>query len=336
MANSGPSLDWAVSQGANAIETDLQFDNRGNPYLFEHRGFCDCSCPHPSGHICAGGLGSKCSGSSASQDADAHLQHIARLSNIALVIIDSKVESKMASRLGYLGKSVVALLDRDLFNYGFKGKVIIGCGKINTYDYLQAAAEAAKLSPNANRYFFSFDQEDDRYFDVIAMLSRFTNNRVYGTGISSCVPGTYYTGISQSVAGKAAGQHGMNYIWTLDKKSSMRTYIELGVQGIITNRVDLARTLAISMGLKLATPSSSIPVATDSLPSPNKCDCDYHKGGCTISWPAPSLKACKCKYKGAWTCGGSLVSCDVSRPKCSRPDESKEACQLGGGDCDAY
>ncbi|CAF5130794.1 unnamed protein product, partial [Rotaria sp. Silwood1] len=79
------------------------------------------------------------------------------------------------------------------------------------------------------------------------MLSRFTNNRVYGTGISSCVSGTYYTGISQSVAGKAAGHHGMNYIWTLDKESSMQTYIELGIQGIITNRVALARNLAISM-----------------------------------------------------------------------------------------
>jgi hypothetical protein len=37
-----------------------------------------------------------------------------------------------------------------------------------------------------------------------------------------------------------------------------------------------------------------------------------------------------------WACVGSLVSCDVSQPKCANPDESEEACELGGGNCDGY
>jgi hypothetical protein len=92
------------------------------------------------------------------------------------------------------------------------------------------------------------------------------------------------------------------------------------------------------MGLNMAKPSDStcIPVSAVFIPSPDKCDCNYHKGGCTISWPPTSGKACKCKYKGFWTCGGSLVFCDYSHEKCANPDESEEACRLGKGDCGGY
>ena len=49
---------------------------------------------------------------------------------------------------------------------------------------------------------------------------------------------------------------------------------------------------------------------SDVAPFPSaKCDCSYSKGGCTITTPAPAGTACRCKYKGAWTCGGDVVSC---------------------------
>ncbi|CAF1207029.1 unnamed protein product [Adineta steineri] len=108
----------------------------------------------------------------------------------------------------------------------------------------------------------------------------------------------------------------------------MKDYINRGVQGTITNRIALAKRVAVSMGVSMANVST---------PPVDKCDCDCHKGGCTISWPAPSKKACKCRYKDLmWTCEASLVDCDVSLPKCLNPDASKEAYQLGQGDCDGY
>ncbi|CAF1254339.1 unnamed protein product [Adineta steineri] len=117
----------------------------------------------------------------------------------------------------------------------------------------------------------------------------------------------------------------------------MKDYINRGVQGIITNRIALAKRVAVSMGVTMANVSTPIPTSKFSTPPVDKCDCDYHKGGCTISWPAPSKKACKCRYKDLmWTCEGSLVDCHVSLPKCLNPDASKEACQLGQGDCDGY
>jgi hypothetical protein len=67
------------------------------------------------------------------------------------------------------------------------------------------------------------------------------------------------------------------------------------------------------------------------------CDCEYHAGGCSISTPAPSGLACKCQYKGAWTCGGETQLClDSNDAACKNPDKSIQACAQGGGDCGGY
>ena len=47
MCNNIETLDWAVDQGANAIEADLQFDDQGNPTRFYHGWPCDCTCMCP-------------------------------------------------------------------------------------------------------------------------------------------------------------------------------------------------------------------------------------------------------------------------------------------------
>jgi hypothetical protein len=78
------------------------------------------------------------------------------------------------------------------------------------------------------------------------------------------------------------------------------------------------------------------------------CDCDYNDkgwqrgGGCKISKPAPPNKACKCTYKGWWTCGGQDVWCETDskknnfNPLCLKPDDSRAACNLGRGECLGY
>lgn len=68
-----------------------------------------------------------------------------------------------------------------------------------------------------------------------------------------------------------------------------------------------------------------------------KCDCDYRPGGCRISKSAPAHTACKCKYMGAWTCSGEIVSCKNENSQyCQNPDSSIYSCTEGGGDCDGY
>lgn len=67
------------------------------------------------------------------------------------------------------------------------------------------------------------------------------------------------------------------------------------------------------------------------------CDCDYHPGGCSISQAPPPYTACKCLYKGFWTCGGEITRCrDENSYFCRTPDTSFNTCLLGGGDCDGY
>ncbi|CAF3979495.1 unnamed protein product [Rotaria sordida] len=232
MANNRKTLNWAVSQGANGIESDFQFNDDGNPTIVEHgRGIiCDCICPVGKNHICHNGLGGQCQGSKASNDAAAHVQHVARLKGVALFIVDSKVEAKWGGRLIKAGAAIVPFLDKNLFKYGYKGKVVIGTSKINTYDYIQAAVVAANSSTNRERYFFTFDGAGDDYNGAMTILSRLTNNRVYGTGITSCRGETFYGAIEAAVAGKIKAENGLNYIWTLDNESSMQNYINRGVQ----------------------------------------------------------------------------------------------------------
>ena len=47
MTNNLETLEFAVEQGANAIEMDLQFDKKGNPTILQHARFCDCTCMCP-------------------------------------------------------------------------------------------------------------------------------------------------------------------------------------------------------------------------------------------------------------------------------------------------
>ena len=67
------------------------------------------------------------------------------------------------------------------------------------------------------------------------------------------------------------------------------------------------------------------------------CRCGYRPGGCIITRAAPAGRACRCSYKGAWTCGGSVVDCrDLNSQHCKNPDQSFESCYQGSGDCDGY
>lgn len=69
----------------------------------------------------------------------------------------------------------------------------------------------------------------------------------------------------------------------------------------------------------------------------DECDWDYGAGGCKISKAAPEYSACKCSYKGAWTCGGKVTQCIIpNSPQCTTPGKDHASCLLGGGDCGAY
>lgn len=43
MTNTPDAIDYAIKNGANGLEVDLNFDSSGKPTVFLHGGFCDCS-----------------------------------------------------------------------------------------------------------------------------------------------------------------------------------------------------------------------------------------------------------------------------------------------------
>jgi hypothetical protein len=254
-------------------------------------------------------------------------------SRLALIYVDSKI-SDMSSR-NYIaaGANVVRLFNQNVMEKGFQGQILIGCPEIEHSDYLRGALQEAKKSKYADRYFYTIDGETGSAEEVWDTLSELdTKNIAYSTGISVCSPRTFQSAIEFSLDKKAYAGVG---IWTIDLESSMKDYIETGVDFILTNRPKIAAGV----------------VGLSNIPSPGKalsfsfywkCDCNYRGkgifgGGCKISKIAPPNYACKCSYKGAWTCGGVTVNCrNSSSQHCKLPNASKDACKLGGGDCDGY
>jgi hypothetical protein len=323
-------VDWAITNGANALEMDLQFDANGVPTEFWHgAGFCD--------NLACGGLNLNkpvCWTRASTHD----VLDKARQPQTALIIIDSKIDSLSPTALVQAGQQVVNLLIKEVFTpvvRPYLGNVLIGCGKTSGAAYIQSAISAVPANLR-DRIVFTFDEMDDNSPLVLQTLANLgTTMRVFGTGISACSPATYYGGILKGRGLEDIGSSGFTYIWTLDKSSSMKQYLDLGARGIITNSPDVLRDLYQSLGKRLARPSERFCPATSSVFG--NCDCNWQVigFGCKIVQKAPPGFACHCE-RFVTSCEGKIVSCDQSKPLCQNPDTSEAACKLGGGNCDGY
>lgn len=355
MTNTTTAVNWALAKGANALEMDLRFTAAGEPERFQHSTSitepCDCACTGKlqGDTVCAQLLHGPNGGIMGCQATVAVSEMFATLAaqqQLALVILDSKLSGADAAYLQErAGERIVQTLNADLFGKGYRGNVIISVGHPDAMSYLQQAAKMAAVSNNANRIYFAFDQEggsaEDAACTLMTLAGLASKNRVFGTGISACAAGDFIPAIRTAAANRDAGVAGLVYVWTLDKKDSMRKYIDNGADGILTNLPGNLVEVAREKGLELAKPEDPIPVATNGNVVGGgghcKCDCDYHPGGCRISKPARPGQACKCSYKGAWTCGGSVVACkNPNSPGCQNPDVSVASCVEGDGDCDGY
>ena len=345
MTNTPNAIRWALEQGANGIEIDLKFDGT-HPSQFHHGAHCDCSCLLQflsiQDHGCRS-LGEGCSGStSVTQMTDFLGSSEILSSHLALIYIDAKLEKSMRN-YAEAGANVVRLFNENVISRGYRGQILLGCSTVSQTDYLRGAIEEANHSKYADRYFYSIDSEGDnaeKVWDHSLQLG--TKNLVYTTGITSCLPKTFYNAIQYSLETKAYVSVG---IWTIDQKSSMKSYLNAGVNFILTNRPKAAvevigRDNIPLPGLVFKSRSS---FSTSLIPSSLffECDCSYFYrflgGGCAITKKAPNNHACRCSYKGFWTCGGQTTECsDTNDRLCRFPDISKEACLLGGGDCSGY
>ncbi|XP_074660420.1 dermonecrotic toxin LapSicTox-alphaII1-like [Tubulanus polymorphus] len=335
MTNTVPAVKWAISQGANAIEVDINFRD-STPVRFTHPFPCDCICS-AKGTVCQH---APCG---SGQDAAELLQYVAK-TDLALVVIDSKI-NPLSMDYGArrdAGYNIVRLIEKHLFGQGYGGQVIIGVPSIRAANYLEAAIDELKNGTESrwmSKYYFTIDGEMNNIGGAVERLQQLnTMNIVYGTGISACAVDNLWTSTVNAVVSKTASKEiGMAYIWTIDSMKTMQKYVQ-SFGGIMTNRPAVAARVIADAGLKLANQSDSIPSSV--VPRPfnrHTCDCDYRWGGCAISRQAPPKMACKCVYRGAWTCRGYLTHCqDPNSVFCRLPDKGIRSCLQGGGDCDGY
>ena len=348
MVNTPGSIRWALDQGANAVEIDLRF-NGTDPSFFRHSisgEACDCSCFCAIGSICSSDSvckflwnesGGHCGIGTSAEVLTLSLGEEDIRSKLALIYIDSKL-SKYVRDYALAGAKVVQLLNKNIFDRGYLGQVIIGCPSVAFADYLKGAIAEADQSKYYDRYFYTFDSEG-RHPELVwhESLELPTHNIIYSTGTTSCsfLSMTFLDVVKSSLAKNAYAAVG---IWTLDREASMKSYVEAGVDFILTNKPAVAANIVRN--------SSFIPQPGKALNAkyvPNlgvsywECDCNYHPGGCIISKMAPPNFACKCSYNILWRCTGETVACVDSGDKwCKKPDASKASCEFGGGECSGY
>lgn len=264
--NHSKYIDWAVQNGANAIEADLRFTDDGAVLKFQHGSPCECRFPSLWGalwnetDIChqmmevdptytpdpsqpkVEKVRSAKDACLVYETARSFLNTLAAKSSIALFIVDSKVGDSVAKNdtaRAAAGRNVITALATELFDKGYKGKVIVGVDDAKYQAYTRAAVAAARETQYADRIYFSFDENGNsarKAHETIELLRSVAPGKaVYGNGITANWTGNFEDAFLVGVLAEAAGRARLNYIWTLDKASSMDTYLNLGVRGIMTN-----------------------------------------------------------------------------------------------------
>ena len=259
------------------MEFDLKFVKSGNTVRlkhFKHGGSCDCSCICPwvlsflcsdPAFVCSALRHDSSRPCNAGSPVQNLLSHVAGKSEIALVYIDSKVDTNWNSNLQQkAGRKVVVALTDWLFGQGYYGNVIIGAYSDEALPYLESAVHEASISQYSDKIFFSLElgayNNFSKSYSIMRGLN--TSNIIFGTGASSCSPLDHsLTTLTTARNNKNSGWISMAYTWTDDNPDTMRRDLDY-VQGIITNYPSRLRNELRRAGKQLATQSSVIPAAT--------------------------------------------------------------------------
>jgi hypothetical protein len=351
MVNTLQAVKWAVPQGVNGLEVDVQFAPNGEPRYFKHGHACDCVCTNalPGNNVCKqlGSFGDKCD---ATTPIPEMLHLMAAQRQIALVIFDSKIAPTQpeyqlgAAAQKHAANRILQLAEEHLFGKGYRGKLLVSGANRYAAEYVREVARVSQTTKYASRIYIGFDMENGggpKAADTMRLLASFpTKNRAYGCGITVCAPFShYYAEIAAGAKNVASGSMAFAYHWSLNDEGAMEKYIDAGADGIMTNYPGLLVAVAKRKGLVLAKPEDPFPAVTNDRIVGGGCDCDHAggaSGGCVISARAPDFQACKCESHVFGRCTGNAVPCNPSAPLCRSPNASIGACVLGGGNCDGY
>jgi glycerophosphoryl diester phosphodiesterase len=310
MVNTTAAVDWAIQKGANGVEMDIRFAPDGTPLKFRHSHTSEqCDCGHDASstdHVCTHLSSSDGNLCHAETDAAVMLTHLATR-NLAVVYIDSKVDTDDAPNLNSAGQKIIKFLDEHLFAKGYKGQVIVSTPSVNQILYTKSAVSAAGSSPNKVRYFFTIDGAGPtseyinqakgnqathmaEFFTRMKFLIPLTKNRVYSTGISSILGHTsivgiglplltFYDEVALSAYNQKAGVVGSTGIWTVDDPDTMKKYLAGGANAIMSNKPGVVVGVVLGEQRTLAKPGDALHAATSDkvvtlYPAGGPCDLD--------------------------------------------------------------
>ena len=228
--NSQINEDWVNE--ANAIEVDLSFTNEGDPDKFYHGIPCDC------GRACT-----------YSNDITTHFDTIRRKAlqdgTLGLLWLDLKLGN--VNNHERSGEKVAIEMTKagSLFPPGAfvpPIKVLLGAEKLNQkYFFTGFRKYIKKNRPELlPKFGYGFGSERDLGIDVI--LAAFEEvgiqeNIWMGDGITNCLPlvNTRLIEILKKRDSSSELAPFKVYAWTSDKTSTMREWLQLGVDAIVTN-----------------------------------------------------------------------------------------------------
>lgn len=335
-------LDYALEAGANALEMDLNFDDRGYPSTFYHDNICDCLCTSPES--CQFKV---CNNARPAKAVLSHFMSHKKMGQVAMLYLDSKMGEMSETAMKQTGAHMVKFIEEELLSKGYKGIVLIGGAED---EYLQSLADSAKKSTFENQIFVAFDWHKDFKKGLKFIAGLDYPNKMISTGIMRCIK--WAVGYEdEAVLGrinKARGVVSDIIIWTLDKEREFDNYYSYGARGIISNNIKRLVSWAKKRGHQLYTTQDTVCGATageeNLVTKVGDCGCEKHGSGCRIDEEiAPvSGSACRCARQripwfGFIACRGDVVGCeDVTAHKCRNPDGGVLSCELGGGDCGGY
>lgn len=242
MANRPYTVDYAIGQGANAVEVDLTFARGGDHERFRHGTPCSCSVSNAG--MCAV---ARCEDAS---NVDEMLTHLAKAQlGVALVVIDAKAGPVRSNALAYAGNKLAGEVIRELYARGYDGNLILSVAKLEYLPMITSAFE--NIRDNApqllSRVGFSVDGEGENAAGVIDALSAFTANIAYGTGRTGA--GRGYRDAIRSA--RARGIQ-FTYVWTLNDAEVIENYIHEGVSAIMTDHPFRSTDIANKRQVRLA------------------------------------------------------------------------------------
>lgn len=241
MVNSIPEIDHYLNNGANAIETDVNFSGDGLAKLTYHGVPCDCfrRCMLRSNFV-------------------DYLQYVRQLTRdgkktIALLLLDLKVQELGKRAQTYAGIDLFTKLVDHLWyqvNDTYRVNVLVSIPRAEDRNVFKGLL--GELNKNENRIYrhkVGFDVGLNSQLGDIASMYKslgITDHIWQGDGITNCLIGMRPDNRLREAVDlrdTTKGYVHKVYHWTVDLTSALETSLQNAVDGIITNHPERVKSL---------------------------------------------------------------------------------------------